>query len=823
MSEFSREAARKAAQSAIETAANLGRAAKDALGNLMEEAPRQKRAMMLGAGLAMAGMVGIERMRVVEAEQAIESHLLIGEGAEKVVHQDAWEARSTSAIRLEVRDQKKKTVYHLLKGVMEKDPVYQHASEQDRADMIDAAIALTRTMNPEVDLDHFSELVGKEVVFPVGFEWTGSGEVYDKDHGGYGLLQKAAENDGFPVRKGSQQEIFDRAVRTAGDVPLKGTGFVLDREGSEDSLPKLEPDVVASIQDLGAEFFAFNPTTGESGWSFTGTDLMRGPAAQKTRESIKESTHPTGRSFDISDGQWWTPDGKRITWSITDPSTNKKVKGPDADFIDEELRPAFVHLATKRGWLLYKEPGHWHVYVPKEPHVLEPLRVDLTEEWATYLTIPDKKESVAPPMSLEHIPDVSRRISEKFLADAAAMETQRLTRNELFEKRNLLEQDLQAFFEEFGEKIDRPFLTALMRFPLKEGVTASMSAPSDPETRKAWLKARVIDLVRSASPEDLGDTELLKGMTVHGTSRPPFSDLVEIWAWKRDKHVAPEYKRFVEYVAARVAPLEHEMTFTTWYRRQTEIQALVLQHAEELGFTRELVAYTTPEVVVALTHAEFASELGGDTYRELIPAIFSGYNMLYGPAAGDREMSSGPAQLITGTFLGRGGILQRHGAETRALVNTDPSFANIIVPVKDTSRMYSSKEIKESTDFSTKEVSEAMVLSADSAIYWSYLSALYHADAAFAPLMGSGDFRRLWEEASEEDRLLFIGSLTPLANNGGRKRAADAAVYTLDHVKGKTLVQLAEDLRNSVSHPNAKRGAVVGFASMKAMFDWVEE
>ena len=64
---------------------------------------------------------------------------------------------------------------------------------------------------------------------------------------------------------------------------------------------------------------------------------------------------------------------------------------------------------------------------------------------------------------------------------------------------------------------------------------------------------------------------------------------------------------------------------------------------------------------------------------------------------------------------------------------------------------------------------------------------------------------------------MFVAALTPLANNGGVGRSARAGAYILDHLKGKTLVELASDLRNSTTHPNAARGAREGFDCMEAI------
>src|SRR5690606_8703895 len=121
-------------------------------------------------------------------------------------------------------------------------------------------------------------------------------------------------------------------------------------------------------------------------------------------------------------------------------------------------------------------------------------------------------------------------------------------------------------------------------------------------------------------------------------------------------------------VEAEVGERSQSMTFADWYGRQAKIQDAVLPRADAFGFDPELVRYATPEVMLATVHAEFFSEFDGETYVELLPALFEGYNVAFGPAANDREMSAGLAQLTEPTFLeGDYSMVGRYGRAARAL------------------------------------------------------------------------------------------------------------------------------------------------------------
>lgn len=552
------------------------------------------------------------------------------------------------------------------------------------------------------------------------------------------------------------------------------------------------------------ETFTTLSIDGHAGWKFTLTDVMRDATAQKKRKSLKGNTHTTARSFDVSDGRWTTPEGASVTWSAFNAEGKPTGRSPYAVTIDSSLRPAFERTALDAGWILFKEPGHWHIYVPKE------TRVDLKDEWKAYVETVAKREGKAPesverPSSGEGMPSVSSEIARELLKDATGLASQRRTFEELSEdKADLQARLLQFYLTQTTRTVTRPFLSALMEFPSDtEGDAEDM--PTDPLQAKGWLKKRILALVRSSSPEDLARLQLLEGTTVHGSGRPSFAELQNSWKWKRAHRIFPKYEGVADIISNSIGALDHTMALPNWYAEQTHVYEGLLACGDAFGFPPELVRYTTPEVMLATIHAEFFSEFDGETFLALAPVIFEAYNIVFAPAANDRELSCGPVQLTEKTFLGSGGMASRYGkgledAKKRKI------FKDVVLPKKGAGGAYPDKE-----------VADAMALHTESVVFWSSISLLHHMDSGFSKLIANEDFKEKWERASDEDRLRFVAAFAPLANNGGVGRAKQAAGEILRIQGEKDLGNLAQDLQISTRHATAVRGAKKGLETMNTL------
>lgn len=204
---------------------------------------------MLPLVTLVVGGLAVQEARQWENLPDIQSaQVLEGEAYVETTKEKRWEATSSAAIRITVTDWHGKTVYHLLKGVLEHDSTYRDASKERKAQMINSAIALTRKLNPTLDLDKFSRLVGTEVLFPAEFSWKPRADrVLSEKDGGYGILQDLAEEDGFPIRTGSQEKIYQEALSHAVEISGYTQFFTLDRKGSEDSPTKLAQDATDAL------------------------------------------------------------------------------------------------------------------------------------------------------------------------------------------------------------------------------------------------------------------------------------------------------------------------------------------------------------------------------------------------------------------------------------------------------------------------------------------------------------------------------------------------------------------------------------------------
>lgn len=778
---------------------------------IAKTAPKNPFFLAAGAALALHYTTESSRRNLESPEFTIEEA-----NEALVVSSEKTELRIQTSVRFTPEDGDGPTLYHLLKRVLETDPAFCDLSSSDQSQVIDATIAAARVLNPNHELDQFKTLIGHELLLPAAFDWKPlESSVLDTTHGGYSAVQAYAKRDGFPLDQLGSKAQFEEALERSEPVPPRGEGWKLDREGSEDSPARLDRDVIAGIESLGTQFHTLS-LNGKPGWSFVITDMLRDPSAQKKRGSIKNSTHSTGRSFDVSDGQWITPEGVLVTWSERD-ERGRASKGPWADTIDETLRPAFQKEALKAGWVLFKEPGHWHVYVP-ELHT-----IDLTEEWERALTEepepaetkkPTKKKSSETKTTIERS-KLTQKIGDALLKDAKQLRKDRLSEREARKESERVLEELTAFFRTLPEyqksQPERPYLTVLRYFKRNPDVNTRKPVTTyEQSLQRSWHKERVLNLIQRTPPDALGDLAFLQGTTIHREDTPAFSDLGDVWKWKTTHKLNEKYNNLGKYVAQHVETNNHSMDFETWFQFQSNIQDALLKDQEEDTFNPELVRTLGPELMLSTIHAEYFSELDGPTFIALVPTLFEGYNLAFGPAINDTQFSSGLAQLIEPTFaLGSGSLLGRYEALAQRLKDRVPALQDLVIP----------EVRKTSKSPIVNEIADAMVLQPESAMFWAYISVLYHTEAGFNRAMKSEVFQKAWKNAPEQERLRFVAALSPRANNSGRGGAISLMSRVIKMTKSSDLRVWTEHLTTTPGSNTAVRGARTGLASMDALLE----
>lgn len=291
-------------------------------------------------------------------------------------HSGDWELKAYTVGPVLMHEEKR-TVYHFLKKYLQAQPWFISFPEHDQQSVIDGYIALIKTLNPGVDIDTFATIENKNIQFPLETDVVSrpSAEI-SKGSGGYRRVQELAKADGFDIaNQNTWETIYKNALAHTVEVPEKGTGYYLDREGSEDSEARLEQDVLERLEAMGRDF-ASRSFGGRKGWRLSLTDFLRSPAVQRARHAndkgtpLLATTHYTGRTFDVPDGRFIDPDGNLVTWSLYDAKGKGIGPNPNtAPVIDAEMRPALVEVMQAHGFYPYREGVHWHAYAPKDHHV----------------------------------------------------------------------------------------------------------------------------------------------------------------------------------------------------------------------------------------------------------------------------------------------------------------------------------------------------------------------------------------------------------------------------------------------------------------------
>jgi len=744
-----------------------------------------------------------------------------------------WQFVVEATAKLSLFGTKESTFYQWLAERLKKDLTFTELAEKDRAFFIDGFISLTRILNPNLNLDNFPSVKteGVVLIFPIKVLAEPRPEkIFSKDQGGYSRLQELAIADGFPVDQADkQQETYEKAL-AAGEKMPTSPWFYLDRQGSEDSPAVLAPDVIKRLEDFGRTFSQLN-FGGKIGWRICITDVMRDPVAQAKRNEVKGSTHTTGRSFDMPDGRFLTPEGTIITYSIF--GSDGKPTGQKSNYakmIETEMRPAIERLIGQYGLVGYREGSHWHVYAPKD------RTINLSEEVETGL--------LATKVELKEISDKEREISiwekiknifasEELVVEKPVDKVEYLTSAEVDAKLVELQPALQEIFAK--KKVERLFLT-IFKFPdfspenrqtfshlsyeeLKKKTETWRLSDKESEQAKwraisqAWVKDRTIEIVKRMSPEDVERLGVLYGSVLNEEGRPSFSNLRAIWEWKSENRTDSEAKDYVNAVLRlNLESLDHSMDVNAWREKQQANIDLLKNHTEKFGFRSEIMPYFTPEIMLTVIHAEFFSNLDARPFVETSSAFFKPFNIVFGPAVNDFRCSSGPVQLTENTFVT---FLDNYSRKFLAIKAVEGDRAKFIVPTKiGEKKIQRNKKIVTVGSYNPDEFAQAMVGDAESILFYAGFSVADHTRLAFKTLFANEDFRKKWGKASEEDKLLFVGSLAPLAINGGGGTARLAAESMLVDKHLKTLKDMSDDMFTHTNRHLARRGAARGHETM---------
>lgn len=759
------------------------------------------------------------------------------------VHSGDWQMESRVIGSVHIDAKHGKTLYHFLQGTFESRDWFAPLPQEDKLAVIDGYIRMIREKNPGVNIDKWEEINGKDLQFPVEVEIIPRPDkLISKKDGGYSRMQELAEADGFPVRAaGAQPHIYEQAMKQTVELP-SSPFYYRDHAGSEDSPARLEPDVLDRLVAMGQDFTS-RTFGGKKGWRFSLTDLMRDPKAQAKRHkgeanAVEGTTHSTGRTFDLSDGRFIDPNGELVTWSIFDE--HGKGKGPSlfAPMIEKEMRPALVELAMEHGFLPYIEGSHWHTYAPRERHanLRDLLVVSRAEE-------PTEVKPVTPATSES---EVHTQIMQRLREEAAPRSLD--TRAEVETALTTLAPYVDlAFYKDITKPITHQtdkYLSLLMFPPLgaEHAKYAAMPLTTVGEKLRATIehdesedarqRARIIlqgrlhqemiEIVRRMSPDDIIRHRVFLGMTIDSPKKHSFANLDGVWNFKiTDPRVTSKaVKEYGPHTRKQLVGKERSITMATWLEKQQAANDLFARHADDLGYQADVVKYITPEVMLAVIHAEFFSELDAETFIKLSPILFETYNIAYGPAVNDHLYSGGLVQMTSDTFTE---ILNKHGDALRKIKENDPT-ATFIIPKKlkkETSRTITigrGKKAKKRTITETveyydpSEFAKAMLTDIDSQLFYNSFVVTNNMRRAIDVLRADEDVREAWMRADDADRYRFMAALSPMAINN--PAAARRAAGTLANDGRASLRSMADRLDTLTTLNTASRGAERGFATM---------
>ncbi len=300
---------------------------------------------------------------------------------------------------------------------------------------------------------------------------------------------------------------------------------------------------------------------------------------------------------------------------------------------------------------------------------------------------------------------------------------------------------------------------------------------------KGRLHEELIETIRHMDSEEVVARRMFLGLTVHENIR-------DAWTKKMtDEETTSETVRhYAPIVREQLRDKEGTVTFAAWIEKQQAAIDLFAEHAEELGYSRDLVSHITPEVMLGVIRAEEFPDLDAETFVRLAPVLFETFNIAFSPSEGDTRFSGGLAQMTAETF---DGIIKKHRDDLERIRDTDTG-AKFSVPTKG----------------NRKEFSKAMLTDEESQFFYNVFVLAENTRLATRGISKDKRFIAAWKKASDADRAKYMAALISMANNlpSAAKHAAEAALDAHPH----SIAEMAKRLSEYTTVKTAARNGRVG-------------
>ena len=304
------------------------------------------------------------------------------------------------------------------------------------------------------------------------------------------------------------------------------------------------------------------------------------------------------------------------------------------------------------------------------------------------------------------------------------------------------------------------------------------------------LHEELVETVRHMTPEEIVGRRIFLGLTVHGEDSAPFSDIRGAWTDKMTDTAttSDRVKANAPIVREQLRGKEGTLTLASWIERQQAAIDTFASHADELGYSPEMIRLITPEAMLGVIHAEIFPSLDAETFVRLSPVLFETFNIAFAPATGDTRFSGGLAQMTAETFES---IVAQHRDELERIRDTDAGAA-FSVPAKGDRKAFSA----------------AMLTDEDSQFFYNVFVLAENTRIATQAVKSDKRFVAAWNRASEAERARYMGALISMANNlpSAAKHAAESALD--EHPR--SLAEMARRLSGYTTVRTAARNAEVG-------------
>lgn len=313
---------------------------------------------------------------------------------------------------------------------------------------------------------------------------------------------------------------------------------------------------------------------------------------------------------------------------------------------------------------------------------------------------------------------------------------------------------------------------------------------------KGRLHEELIETIRHMSSEEVVIRRMFLGLTVHDS-------MGEAWNKKmtRESTTSETVRHYAPIVREQLEGKEGAVTFAAWIEKQQAAIDLFAEHAEELGYSRDLVSHITPEVMLGVIRAEEFPDLDAETFVRLAPVLFETFNIAFSPSEGDTRFSGGLAQMTAETFEG---IIKKHRAKLEHIRDTDTG-ATFSVPTKG----------------NRTEFSAAMLTDEESQFFYNVFVLAENTRLATRGITKDKRFIAAWNKASDADRAKYMAALIAMANNlpSAAKHAAEAALDAHPH----SIADMARSLSEHTTVKTAARNGRVGGETMEFLVGMAEK